>query len=191
MPRRPTNAEMRTREYLTIDEIEQLNAAIHDNNDFPHRDSTMVMVCYRHGFRATELIDLRWDQIDFRSAVIAVRRLKSGSPATHPIQGDELRALRRLQREQTPPSPFVFTTKRKGPFAEDTFAKMIDRAGKAAGIPFKVHPHMLRHSCGFTLANRGVDTRLIQGWLGHTDIKHTVVYTELAPGRFNDVRGMF
>jgi len=190
MPRRPTNAEMRTREYLTTAEIDQLVKAA-GNNDFAHRDATMIMVCYRHGFRASELIDLRWDQIDFQQATLAVRRLKNGTPATHPIQGDELRALRRLQREQTPVSPFVFTTKRKGPFAEDTFAKMIDRLGKAAGIPFKVHPHMLRHACGFHLANKGTDTRLIQGWLGHVDIQHTVVYTELAPGRFNDVRGMF
>jgi integrase len=189
-PHRPKNAELRTREYLTIDEIELLTKAA-GKNKAAHRDATMIMICYRHGFRASELIDLRWDQIDFRSATIAIRRCKSGTPATHPIQGDELRALRRLQREQTPVSPFVFTTARKGPFAEDTFAKLIDRLGKKAGIGFKVHPHMLRHSCGFTLANNGTDTRLIQGWLGHVDIQHTVVYTELAPGRFNDIRGMF
>ena len=97
MPRRPPNAELRTREYLTQAEVEKLIEAVRDNR-WAHRDATMILVAYRHGFRSSELTDLRWDQIDFSHATLAVRRVKAGTPATHPIMGDELRALRRLAR---------------------------------------------------------------------------------------------
>ena len=105
---------------------------------------------------------------------------------THPICGDELRALRRLQREQKSRSPFVFTSERGAPFTTAGFARMIERLGEAAGLGFKPHPHMLRHACGFTLANKGYDTRALQGYLGHRNIQHTVRYTELSPERFKD-----
>ena len=109
-----------------------------------------------------------------------------GSPSTHPIQGDELRALRRLQREQEPKSPFVFTSERGSPFTTAGFARLVERAGAAAELGFKAHPHMLRHACGFALANKGHDTRALQAYLGHKNIQHTVRYTELAPTRFKD-----
>jgi integrase len=146
----------------------------------------MILVAYRHGFRASELVDLRWDQIDFNAGTMAVRRAKKGSPATHPIRGDELRALRRLQREQDPQSPFVFTSERTAPFTTAGFARLVERAGEAAVLGFKAHPHMLRHACGFALANKGHDTRTLQAYLGHKNIQHTVRYTELAPDRFKD-----
>ncbi|HWV41311.1 tyrosine-type recombinase/integrase, partial [Pseudorhodoplanes sp.] len=133
-----------------------------------------------------ELVDLRWDQIDFGAATLAVRRVKRGSPSTHPIQGDELRALRRLQREQEPSSPYVFTSERGTPFTTAGFARMVERAGSAAGLGFKAHPHMLRHACGFALANKGHDTRALQAYLGHRNIQHTVRYTELSPDRFKE-----
>jgi len=106
----------------------------------------MILMAYRHGFRSSELVDLRWDQIDFDRATLAVRRVKQGSPSTHPIQGDELRALRRLQRDQETKSPFVFTSERGSPFTTAGFARMVERAGIEA-----THPHMLRHACGFAL----------------------------------------
>jgi site-specific recombinase XerD len=115
-----------------------------------------------------------------------VRRAKRGTPATHPIVGDELRALRRLQREQDPKSPFVFTSERGSPFTTAGFAHMLARAGEAAGLALKVHPHMLRHACGFALSNKGHDTRALQAYLGHRNIQHTARYTELSPGRFKD-----
>jgi site-specific recombinase XerD len=96
-----------------------------------------------------------------------------------------MRALRKLQRESSP-SPFVFTSERAAPFSTAGFAKLIERAGEAAGFPFKAHPHMLRHACGFALANAGHDTRALQAYLGHRNIQHTVRYTELAPDRFKD-----
>jgi integrase len=139
-----------------------------------------------HGFRASELVDLHWNQIDFEAGTMAVRRAKKGSPSTHPIRGEELRALRRLAREQDPKSPFVFISERGAPFTTAGFARMVERAGEAADLGFKVHPHMLRHACGFALANKGHDTRALQAYLGHKNIQHTVRYTELAPDRFKD-----
>jgi type 1 fimbriae regulatory protein FimB/type 1 fimbriae regulatory protein FimE len=146
----------------------------------------MIMVAYRHGLRAAELVDLRWDQVDFDQATLAVRRVKKGSPSTHPIRGEELRALRKLQRGQEPNSAFVFTSERGAPFSTAGFARMIERAGVAANLGFKAHPHMLRHACGFALANKGNDTRALQAYLGHKNIQHTVRYTELSPERFKN-----
>jgi integrase len=184
-PRRRPNAALRTREYLTEREIEKLMKAANGNR-WGHRDATMILVAYRHGLRAAELVDLRWDQVDFNHATLAVRRVKAGSPATHPVRGDEMRALRRLQREQEPTSPFVFTSERGAPFTTAGFARMVERAGEVAGFKFKAHPHMLRHACGFALANKGHDTRSLQAYLGHKNIQHTVRYTELSPDRFRD-----
>jgi integrase len=183
-PRRRPNADLRTREYLTAAEVEGLIAAAKGNR-WGHRDATMILVAFRHGLRATEITDLRWDQVDFAAATLAVRRAKNGSPSTHPLSGEEMRALRRLKRD-SPQSPFVFVSERGAPFTTAGFARMIERAGRAAKLAFPVHPHMLRHACGFALANAGHDTRAVQAYLGHRNIQHTVRYTELAPTRFKD-----
>ena len=127
----------------------------------------------------------RWDQVDFKTATLHVRRGQAGTPSTHPILGDELRALRRLQREQER-SPFVFTSERGAPFGTASFARMVERAGVEAKFGFKVHSHMLRHACGYALANRGHDTRALQAYLGHKNIQHTVRYTELSSNRFKN-----
>src|SRR5271167_309458 len=174
-PKRLPNADLRTREHLTEAEVERLMNAARKNR-WGHRDATMTLVAYRHGLRASELVDLRWDQVGFRTATLHVRRVKQGTPSTHPIIGDELRALRRLQREQDPRSPFVFTSERDSPFTTAGLARMIERAGKVAKLPFKPHPHMLRHSCGFALANRGHDTRALQPYLGHGPVIVKVVW---------------
>jgi integrase len=184
-PKRLPNADLRTREHLTEAEVEWLIAAAKGNR-WGHRDATMVLVAYRHGLRASELADLRWDQVDFTTATMHVRRVKRGTPSTHPILGDELRALRRLHREQKHKSPFVFTSERGAPFSTAGFARMVERAGAEAGLAFKAHPHMLRHACGYALANKGHDTRALQAYLGHRNIQHTVRYTELSPMRFKD-----
>jgi type 1 fimbriae regulatory protein FimB/type 1 fimbriae regulatory protein FimE len=184
-PRRPPNRDLRTREYLTEAEIDRLMVAAKANR-YGQRDAAMILVAYRHGLRAAELVDLRWEQVDFKTATLHVRRVKQGTPSTHPVLGDELRALRRLQREQEPKSPFVFTSERGAPFTTAGFARMVERAGKAAKLAYKAHPHMLRHACGFALANKGHDTRALQSYLGHKNIQHTVRYTELSPTRFKD-----
>ena len=184
-PKRRPNIELRSREHLTEAEVLKLMEAA-KRNRWGHRDATMVLVAYRHGLRVSELVDLRWDQVDFTTATLHVRRVKQGTPSTHPILGDESRALRRLQREQDPKSPFVFTSERGSPFTTAGFARMVERAGVEAKLPFKAHPHMLRHACGYALANKGHDTRALQAYLGHKNIQHTVRYTEMAPTRFKD-----
>ena len=143
----------------------------------------MILIAFRHGLRASETVDLRWDQVDFNRAVLHVRRSKGGTPSVHPLCGSEMRALRRLQREGTA-GPFVFVSERGAPLTTAGFARMIERAASAAGLGLKVHPHMLRHACGYALANKGHDTRALQAYLGHRNIQHTVRYTELASDRF-------
>jgi integrase len=184
MPKRAKNSDLRTREYLTQQEIETLMAAARKNR-YGHRDATMILIAFRHGLRASEVADLRWDQVDFNSGVLHIRRVKQGTPSVHPVNGSEMRALRRLLRESDR-SPFMFITERGAPFTTAGFARMMERAAKSGGLGIKVHPHMLRHACGFALANAGHDTRALQAYLGHKNIQHTVHYTELAPDRFKN-----
>jgi type 1 fimbriae regulatory protein FimB/type 1 fimbriae regulatory protein FimE len=139
-PTRLPNGDLRTREYLTEAEVERLMAVARKNR-WGHRDATMILVAYRHGLRVSELVDLRWDQVEFRTATLHVRRVKQGTPGTHPFLGDELRALRQLQRVQEPKSPFVFTSERGAPFSTAGFARMVERAGADARLGFKAHPH--------------------------------------------------
>lgn len=164
-PKRRPNKDLRTREYLTEPEVEKLLWAARSNR-WGHRDATMMLMAFRHGLRSSELVDLRWDQVDFDAATLHVRRVKHGTPSVHPMNGDELRALRRLQREQAPASPFMFTSERGSPFTTAGFARIVERAGEGVALGFKAHPHMLRHACGYALANRGHDTRALQAYLG-------------------------
>ena len=175
----------RTREYLTGSEIETLIATARKASRYGHRDATMILIAYRHGLRASEVCDLQWHQVELATGRLHVRRSKRGTPSVQPIRGDEIRALRRLQREQEA-SPYVFTSERRGPMTPKSFHTLISRLGDRAGMPFPIHPHMLRHACGFALANAGHDTRALQAWLGHRNIQHPVRYTELAPDRFRD-----
>jgi integrase len=183
-PRRPKNAELRRREHLTPAEVERVIEAA-KNNRHGHRDATMILVAYRHGLRAAEVCSLEWSQVDFALATLHVQRVKSGKPSTHPIRGDEMRALRKLRREARK-SPFMFVSERGGPFTTDSFNWLVKRAGRKAKLPFQAHAHMLRHACGYALANAGHDTRSLQDYLGHKNIQHTVRYTELAPTRFKN-----
>ena len=182
-PRRLRNRDRRSREHLTPDEVGRLITAAATVGRHSHRDSTVVLLAYRHGLRVSELVSLRWEQVDLRQGLLHVNRLKNGMPSTHPVRGPELRALRRLQR-QYEGSPYVFTTERRGPLTDSAVRKIVARAGREAKFDFPVHPHMLRHACGFKLANEGHNTRAIQHYLGHRNIQHTVGYTELAPDRF-------
>ena len=150
-----------------------------------HRDATMVLVAYRHGLRASEICDLQWHQIELAEGRMHVHRAKHGIPSVHPIRGDEMRALRKLRREH-PTDAYVFVSERGGPMSPIGFHRLIQRLGEAARMPFPIHPHMLRHACGYKLANDGHDTRALQHYLGHRNIQHTVRYTELAADRFKD-----
>jgi integrase len=146
----------RPREYLTEREVEKLIDAARENR-WGHRDGTAILIAYRHGLRASELVALRWDDIDFTAGKLHVRRAKGGMTSVHPIGGRELRALRRLQRE-TPDGArtvHIFVSERLAPLSVAGYQRMVARAGAAADFPFLVHSHMLRHSCGYKLANAG------------------------------------
>lgn len=182
-PTRKPNTESRSREYLLPDEVTAVMDAAKRTGRNGYRDYTAIMLCYRHGLRVSELVSLRWDMVDMKQANLHVTRSKHGTPAVHPLRGPELRALRQVLRE-SPASPYVFVSERGAPLSRRSVHAMVARAGKAAGIPFSVHPHMLRHATGYTLANAGQDTRAVQAYLGHRNIQHTVRYTQLDPSRF-------
>jgi type 1 fimbriae regulatory protein FimE len=183
VPGRSKNADVRSREYLTADEVDALIKAAGQVGRHRTRDRTLILLSYRHGLRVSEAVGLKWDQVDLKAGRIHINRLKNGVPATHYLEGDELRALRRVHREY-PGTPFVFCTERGGPLTRSTVSKLVARAGQLANLPFPIHPHMLRHACGFYLANKGIDTRTIQDYLGHRSIQHTVKYTQLSAQRF-------
>jgi type 1 fimbriae regulatory protein FimB/type 1 fimbriae regulatory protein FimE len=176
-------SELRDREYLLEAEVTAMMKAAKSGR-WGHRDSTLILLGYRHGLRISELVNLRWQQVDFKTAHLHVRRVKGSRSATHPIAGDELRSLRQLLRKNSD-SPYLFNSERGGPMTTDAARKLIRKAGEVAGLQFPVHPHMLRHGCGYYLAAKGIDTRAIQDYLGHANIHHTVRYTQLAPQRFD------
>lgn len=184
-PKKIKNSLKRTREHLLPIEVEAMVKAAKRVGRHGNRDSTLILLAYRHGLRVSELVALRWEQIDFGSGTIYINRLKHGVSSTHPLRGIELRVLRQLQREY-PGSPYLFVSERGAVMAAATARNIIERAGILAGLPLSVHPHMLRHACGSYLASQGHDTRAIQAYLGHKNIRYTVRYTELSPGRFKD-----
>ena len=145
MPRRKPNSAYRTREHLTGAEVDRLIDAAKANR-WGHRDAAMILVAFRHGLRSSELVDLRWDQIDFTHAILHVRRAKKGTPATHPVVGDEMRVTAQVAAGAGSQSPFVFTSERGSPFTTAGFARMVERAGVEAKLGFPAHPHMLRHA---------------------------------------------
>ena len=183
VPIRRKNTEYRNREYLSEKEVGQVIDAAASAGRHRLRDATLILLAYRHGLRVSELVALRWDQVDLTQGLVHISRRKNGVPSVHPLRGPELRALRRLERDY-PETPYLFVSERKAPLTADTVRKIVARAGQHAGIEFPIHPHMLRHATGYKLANDGQDTRAIQHYLGHRNIQHTTRYTELAADRF-------
>ena len=184
LPTPPKYKTVREREYLTSSEIDQVAKAAKSIGRHGQRDYTIIMIAYHHALRVSELVGLKWSQIDLNQGLIHVNRLKNGVASVHPISGNNIRALRKLKRDY-PETQYVFITERKGPMVSDTVRKLFKRAGEKAKLPFPIHFHMLRHSTGFKLANDKQDTRAIQHYMGHRNIQHTVRYTELASGRFD------
>ncbi|EPG8312624.1 tyrosine-type DNA invertase [Klebsiella aerogenes] len=181
------NSEIKKRNFLTQNEIESLlNAA----NSGPHaaRNYCLTLLCFIHGFRASEICRLRISDIDLRSKCIYIHRLKKGFSTTHPLLNKEIQALKRWLdiRDEYPQSTseWLFLSRKGNPLSRQQFYQIISASGDQAGLPLEIHPHMLRHSCGFALANMGIDTRLIQDYLGHRNIRHTVWYTASNAGRF-------
>ncbi len=182
-PSKIPNKDKRSREYLTQDEVRKMLVSAKSIGRHGARDALLILLCFRHALRVGELTDLKWDQFDLDNGLFHVNRLKNGSPSVHFLEGDEIRALRKLQRNYAG-SVFVFASERRGPLSVNAVHKIVARAGLLAGIELSVHPHMLRHAKGFQLANNGIDTRAIQAYFGHKNIQHTVAYTQLDPSRF-------
>ena len=186
---RQANGAYRVREHLTEAEVGKLLTTLKGNRH-GHRDWLIGLLIFRHGLRVSEACDLRWDDLDLPKRTIIVRRLKGSTDSVHYLERDEvngLKLLRRQQAEKGAVSAYVLVNERGQPFGRMGIGRMIERAGEAAKLPFPVHVHMLRHSTGYALAARGMDTRRLQHFLGHASITNTVGYTAMSPEPFKDI----
>lgn len=177
----------RNREHLTQSEIDILLNRAKSTSQNGTRNHCIVLLGYRHGLRVSEIAALKWSDVDWNRGTLYINRSKGSISGTHPMQGDEMRALRKLQRDY-PDTPFLFVDRTHAPLDSKAISKMIKRLGdgdKALGFP--IHAHMLRHTCGFLMCDRGYDLRLVQAWLGHSNIQNTVVYTALSSKQFDKV----
>lgn len=175
-PTKPKNSEARSREFLSPAEVKLLKKAAADSTRHGFRDWLIITMIYRHALRVSELTGLLWKQVNFQRRTLQVDRMKNGESSVHYLEDDEIAALKEL-REVYAPGDFVFLSQRQSPLTPRTVHYIIARAGEYAGLEVSVHPHMLRHSKGFQLANRGEDTRTIQAYFGHKNIQHTAMYT--------------
>jgi type 1 fimbriae regulatory protein FimB/type 1 fimbriae regulatory protein FimE len=169
------------RQWLTEDEVERIIK--HAANA---RDKAMILLAYRHGLRVSELINLRWRDIDLEAVHLKVHRLKGGEDSVHPISGRELRALRSLRRGQGANARFVFVTANGTTLTRDGFSKLLSKAAKRAGLN-NVHPHLLRHGTGYRLVNMGMDTLSLAAYLGHSNVQNTKRYTRMNSTRFDNL----
>jgi site-specific recombinase XerD len=172
------------REYLTEKEVSQLCDAARARGRWGHRDATMILMAYRHGLRVSELVALRWEQVDLDAGRLQVLRRKGSDDSIQPLAGSEIRALRRIRREQAAGARYVFLSERGAPLSVNGFFKTLSRAAESIGMR-DVHPHLLRHATGFKLVNQGVDTRTLAAYLGHRQIANTARYTKMDAKRFD------
>jgi site-specific recombinase XerD len=186
---RKANDAYRVREHLTEAEMDKVLTTL-KRNRHGQRDWLIGLLIYRHGLRVSEACDLRWDDIDLTKRTIIVRRLKGSTDSAHYLERDEHKALGELWRanaKEGAKSGYVFVNERGQPFGRMGIGRMIERAGEAAKLSFPVHVHMLRHSTGYALAAKGMDTRRLQHYLGHASITNTVRYTAMSPEPFKDI----
>ena len=177
-----TDSHERIKGFLDPSEIDRLLAAAKDSRH-GIRDHLLLLTMYRHGLRVSESINLRLDALNLKQARIWVKRVKNSLSTQQPISGDDLRATKRYLASRDDKLPWLFVSERGQPMTRQAVNYLIARAGERARLG-RVHPHMLRHSCGYYLANKGVDFRTAQNFLGHRDPKHTTRYTRVAGPRF-------
>jgi len=177
-----TDGHERGKDFLSPDEVDRLLEAAKKGR-YGRRDNLICLLMYRHGLRITEALRLRLADFDLQRSRLWVTRLKGGLSTEHPIAGDELRAIKTYLRDRSSRLPWLFLSERQTPLTRQSGNYLLRSAGARCGFP-RLHPHMLRHSCGFYLANAGYDLRLIQDYLGHRDPKHTARYTRVAATRF-------
>ncbi len=178
----PVDVHTRTINYLTETEVKRLLDGAKESRN-PERDALLILMLFRHGLRESEAIRLRRDTIKLDSAQMWVERVKGGRSSFHPIGGDELRLIRRYLRARHDDLPWLFISERMQPLSDRTVRVIVANAAEAARLPH-VHPHMLRHSCGFYLHNKGYNSRLIQDYLGHANPASTMLYTRTASKQF-------
>ncbi len=175
----------RLRDYLTGDEVRSLLRAAKKSKRYAARNYAMILLAYRHGFRASELVELRVCDVDSRAGTIHCRRRKGSNSSVHPMMPDELRAIEQVMRDRPVKArDYLFCSERGAQLTRYGFWRVVSEAGKRAGLPMKVYAHQLRHACGYYLANKGCDLRLIQDYLGHRYVQNTVRYTVLNAKRF-------
>lgn len=178
--------DTRDRFWLYEKEVDRLITAANSYGRHRLRDATLILSCFTHALRTKELINLRWNQVDWDTGTLYVKRVKNGIDSSQPIRGKEMRAFRQLQKDY-PDSPFIFTSSYKAPLATRTVREIIARAGEIAELEIRPRPHMLRHACGYYLANvKKQDLRVIKDYMGHRNISNTVIYTRLSSDRFDD-----
>lgn len=183
----PVDAHERTRDYLTEDEFRTLLEGTKGSR-YRWRDTAMLMLTFYHGLRASEVCNLRRQDVDFTHGRIWIARLKGSLSTEQPLLPQERRALKRyLAQRGDSQLPWLFLSERGDQLTRYSINYLVRVASERAGLAFSVHPHMLRHGCGHALANRGYDLRLIQDYLGHRDPKHTTRYTRTAARRFEDL----
>jgi len=176
---------MSDRKHLVSAEVDKLIAAVKGTR-YEARDRCLLLLMFRHGLRVSEACRLQLSQVDVESRVLHVARLKQGLSTTHPLRGDELGAIKAWLAERSrmnPDTEAFFVSERRSPLSRKTAWLMIRTYDERVGLPVDAHPHMLRRACGFALADQGADTRLIQDYLGHRNIQHTVRYTATNPAR--------
>lgn len=184
---------MGNRKYLTAHEVDQLLTGAEKSRN-PERNYCMILMAYRHGFRISELLSVTLSDIDMHSGIIFIRRLKNGFSVAHPCTDEEYDCLKtwlkiRSHMPEGMHTDNVFISSSGRKISRTQAWKIIKQCGEDGGVPFHVHPHMLRHSCGYHLADMGTDTRLIQDYLGHRNIRHTVLYTKSNYKRFASLWG--
>ena len=163
---------MNRRRFLTAKEVQAMMQAARQGPT-GERDYCLILLAFRHGMRISELLDLHYHDLDLHEGRVNVRRLKNGFSTIHPLRFDEREAIERWS-----------LARRGTALSRQQAYRIIRSAGENAGTVTHTHPHMLRHACGYELAERGTDTRLIQDYLGHRNIRHTVRYTASNAARF-------